>query len=255
MRLNLDRIENQLQSFIENRMVFTRRQNTLAQQLVEAMREHLKPDANGNLAAPANYLLSIHPQTLSSWQSSPELLDRLAEVLQNAAQEQGVRFSTPPMIRLTADPTLPVDSTKVAASMQPDGGTTAALPVSMNREAGQGSFPPGAFLIVNGTDTFPLRLPVINLGRRLSNHVIINDVRVSRAHAQLRAVRGRYVLFDLNSSGGTFVNGLRITQQTLKPGDVISLAGVPIIYGEETPPSESDTTAYFPDQSHHPDPL
>jgi pSer/pThr/pTyr-binding forkhead associated (FHA) protein len=42
------------------------------------------------------------------------------------------------------------------------------------------------------------------------------------------------MIFDLNSTGGTFVNGKRVTQSMLYPGDVISLAGVPLIYGQET---------------------
>jgi pSer/pThr/pTyr-binding forkhead associated (FHA) protein len=75
----------------------------------------------------------------------------------------------------------------------------------------------------------------------LDNHLILDDPRVSRAHAQLRAVQGHYVLFDLNATGGTYVNGQRITQYTLKPGDVISLAGVPIIYGEDNPVEDDPT--------------
>ena len=73
----------------------------------------------------------------------------------------------------------------------------------------------------------------MNIGRRQDNDVVIEDARVSRSHAQLRKVHDGYVIFDLNSSGGTFVNGLRITQQTLKAGDVISMAGVGVIYGED----------------------
>ena len=46
-------------------------------------------------------------------------------------------------------------------------------------------------------------------------------------------VRDRFVLFDLNSSGGTFVNGQRTDQSILYPGDVISLAGVTLIFGQD----------------------
>ena len=86
---------------------------------------------------------------------------------------------------------------------------------------------------MNGSTLLPLHLPVINLGRRHDNQIVIDDPRVSRSHAQLRAIRGHYLLFDLNSTGGTFINGIQITQLALKPGDVISLAGVQLIYGEE----------------------
>ncbi len=58
---------------------------------------------------------------------------------------------------------------------------------------------------------------------------------VSRAHAQLRLVKDHFVLFDLNSSGGTFVNGERTNQSVLYPGDVISLAGITLIFGQDVP--------------------
>jgi len=50
----------------------------------------------------------------------------------------------------------------------------------------------------------------------------------------LRVIKGSYVIFDLDSSGGTFVNGARIHQITLNPGDVISIAGVPVVFGQES---------------------
>jgi pSer/pThr/pTyr-binding forkhead associated (FHA) protein len=63
---------------------------------------------------------------------------------------------------------------------------------------------------------------------------VIDDARISRTHAQLRVSRGQYVIFDLDSSGGTWVNGKQVRQQVLRPGDVVSLAGVPLVYGQES---------------------
>jgi pSer/pThr/pTyr-binding forkhead associated (FHA) protein len=80
---------------------------------------------------------------------------------------------------------------------------------------------------------FPLDESVINLGRRSDNHVVIDEMRVSRKHAQIRAIKGHYVIFDLDSSGGTYVNGVLSSQATLYPGDVISLAGVDLVYGQD----------------------
>ena len=57
----------------------------------------------------------------------------------------------------------------------------------------------------------------------------------------MRAIKGRFVLFDLNSTGGTFVNGQRTSQTVLYPGDVISLAGVALIFGQDNPPPRLDT--------------
>jgi pSer/pThr/pTyr-binding forkhead associated (FHA) protein len=82
--------------------------------------------------------------------------------------------------------------------------------------------------------------PVVNIGRRLENHLVIDDPRISRNHSQLRAINGRYVLFDLNSTGGSFVNGQRTSQTVLYPGDVVSLAGVALIFGQDNPPPRPD---------------
>src|SRR5574339_383918 len=98
------------------------------------------------------------------------------------------------------------------------------------------AIPENAFLIVEGVKVHPLKEAVVNIGRRLENHLVIDDPRISRNHAQLRAIKGRYVLFDLNSTGGTFVNGQRTSQTVLYPGDVISLAGVALIFGQDNPP-------------------
>jgi pSer/pThr/pTyr-binding forkhead associated (FHA) protein len=98
-----------------------------------------------------------------------------------------------------------------------------------------GNVPESAFLIVDGVKEFRLRRQVINIGRRLDNDLVVDDPRVSRHHVQLRSIKGRFVLFDLNSSGGTFINGQRASQSILYPGDVISLAGVSLIFGQDNP--------------------
>jgi pSer/pThr/pTyr-binding forkhead associated (FHA) protein len=95
------------------------------------------------------------------------------------------------------------------------------------------SIPANAFLILDGAQVYPLTQGVVNIGRRPDNHLVFEDGRVSRVHAQLRAIKGHFVIFDLDSSGGTFVNGSRTGQATLFPGDVISLAGVNLVYGQE----------------------
>lgn len=103
-----------------------------------------------------------------------------------------------------------------------------------------GPIPEEAFLVVDGVKVIPLTRPVISIGRRVENTVVLDDPRVSRSHAELRAVKGRYVLYDLKSTGGSFVNGVRVTQSLLYPGDIISLAGVNVVYGQKNPPPRPD---------------
>jgi pSer/pThr/pTyr-binding forkhead associated (FHA) protein len=115
----------------------------------------------------------------------------------------------------------------------------------LEEQAGDG-IPENAFLIVEGVRTFQLTQSVVNIGRRLENTLVVDDPRVSRNHAQLRAIKGRYVLFDLNSTGGTFVNGQRANQTVLYPGDVISLAGVSLIFGQDNAISRRDISETAP---------
>ncbi len=70
---------------------------------------------------------------------------------------------------------------------------------------------------------FPLEGDQLTVGRDSTNGVAINDAEVSRRHARLNFQGGKYVIEDLGSTNGTFVNGQRLTgPHVLKPGDVVS---------------------------------
>jgi pSer/pThr/pTyr-binding forkhead associated (FHA) protein len=72
--------------------------------------------------------------------------------------------------------------------------------------------------------TFPMEGDVLTIGREAGNQIVINDAEVSRKHTQFVLQGGKYVVTDLGSTNGTFVNGQRVTSQhVLQPGEVISL--------------------------------
>jgi pSer/pThr/pTyr-binding forkhead associated (FHA) protein len=72
--------------------------------------------------------------------------------------------------------------------------------------------------------TFPLEGDVLTIGREAGNQIVINDAEVSRKHSQLVFQGGKFVLTDLGSTNGTFVNGQRLAgQHVLQPGEIISL--------------------------------
>ncbi len=82
------------------------------------------------------------------------------------------------------------------------------------------SSPAFTILDPNGNSTrqeihsFPCRI-----GRHSTNDVILRDARASRCHAQLTIGDGDFVLEDLQSRHGVFVNGERINHQVLRDGD------------------------------------
>lgn len=92
-----------------------------------------------------------------------------------------------------------------------------------------------AFLIVEGNRAISLERPITSIGRKDDNHIVIKDQHVSRYHAQIRNIKGSYVLMDLESTVGTSINGKKVKQAFLKEGDVISVGGSPLIFGQGTP--------------------
>jgi len=70
---------------------------------------------------------------------------------------------------------------------------------------------------------FNLEGDQLTIGRDSANEIVINDAEISRRHARLTYQGGKYVLEDLGSTNGTFVNGQRLAgPRVLKPGEVVS---------------------------------
>lgn len=71
---------------------------------------------------------------------------------------------------------------------------------------------------------YELRDDVINLGRDITNTIAINDREVSRHHLRFTRSGDTYMIEDLGSTNGTFINGKRLSGSTLlKNGDMIGL--------------------------------
>ncbi len=70
---------------------------------------------------------------------------------------------------------------------------------------------------------YPLDKNELFVGRDLSNDIVINDPEISRRHARLYAQGNSYVLEDLGSTNGSFVNGQRLMgPNVLRPGDTVT---------------------------------
>ena len=69
---------------------------------------------------------------------------------------------------------------------------------------------------------FALSQTEVYIGRDISNDVVVNDAEISRKHARLVLQSGQYLVEDLGSTNGTFVNRVRLTgPQVLRAGDLI----------------------------------
>jgi pSer/pThr/pTyr-binding forkhead associated (FHA) protein len=242
--MNLQELEARLRELIETQLVNVlpgqKADALIVQKLKTAMQSNLIVRADGTRIAPNTYTLRANADTLARWQD-PQILEALLEILKATGQEAKLQFSIPPKIILAEDTNLPAGSFDLIAAHQAEPIEETKDMQTTNPESEENeAIPENAFLIVEGVKVFPLREAVVNIGRRLDNTLVLDDPRVSRNHAQLRAIKGRYVIFDLNSTGGTFVNGQRASQSVLYAGDVISLAGVSLIFGQDNPPPRPD---------------
>jgi pSer/pThr/pTyr-binding forkhead associated (FHA) protein len=90
------------------------------------------------------------------------------------------------------------------------------------------------WLVLNydGTDLVAHKLvgDVITIGRVPLNHVVIDNPTVSAQHAILARLGDSYRLKDLNSTNGTQVNGICITDAELKEGDKIRFGSVAAVF-------------------------
>jgi pSer/pThr/pTyr-binding forkhead associated (FHA) protein len=96
------------------------------------------------------------------------------------------------------------------------------------------SYQPGVFLIIN-KQIIPLTKSVITLGRQLENDIVFHEEFLSRFHAEIVHEEDKYVLYDKESTSGTFVNGRQISRCVLNSGDLISLANIYIMFVNNNP--------------------
>lgn len=252
MKNKLDQLEAKLQSLVEDQLVGIlpglRMEDRIIQRLSTALKQNIVENSGEGAIAPNVYTLIVAPDSSPMWKEQ-STLDVLKNIIITAGKEVGLKFTGSPTITITTDEKyLNEDISIVASHRLEPVGDTKGMPnqTTMSEpEAGE-SIPENAFLIIEGVKVYSLTEPVVNVGRRLENHLVIDDPRVSRNHAQLRSIKGRFVLFDLNSTGGTFVNGQRTSQTVLYPGDVISLAGVALIFGQDNPPVRPDLAETAP---------
>ncbi len=93
---------------------------------------------------------------------------------------------------------------------------------------------------------FVLSQNTISIGRLEDNDVVIDEQQISRRHASLTWEKGRFVLRDLGSANGTFLNGVQITApQELRDGDVIGLSEILLAF-RSSEPRRGDQTLAMP---------
>lgn len=91
-----------------------------------------------------------------------------------------------------------------------------------------GGVPAGTGVLVvargpNAGSRYLLDAAVTTAGRHPDSDLFLDDVTVSRRHAEVDRTPEGYVLRDVGSLNGTYVNGERVERQNLREGDVVQI--------------------------------
>jgi hypothetical protein len=215
----------------------------IAKRVIRAMEAHQTISLSKTFV-PNSYVVSLAPSDYSQFEQYRRSLEQeLAEAVLGAARDRGYTLLAFPTVEIERDEDLApgdmrvscalVDASgeEVTADSKTLGAVEAGHTMVLDREKllrERPRAPKASLAIQDGNDrrTQVLGPEPLAIGRDPQNDVVLDDRRVSRKHAEIRLRLGRYTLYDLQSTNGTYVNGRRIAEIVLSDGDRISVGGI-----------------------------
>ena len=92
------------------------------------------------------------------------------------------------------------------------------------------------FIVVSGPllgARFPLGPGEMRIGRAPTAQIRLTEADAAWEHCVVRAREGRYRILDCRTGAGTYVNGMRISEHCLEPGDQVSICETVLVYRED----------------------
>ena len=119
-------------------------------------------------------------------------------------------------------------------------GTTASVLVPLDSQAEDvrvelDELPPGVGMLVvtrgpNSGSRFALDQDVVTAGRHPDSVIFLDDITVSRRHAEIRRIPDGYQLADVGSLNGTYLNRERVEACTLQDGDELQIGTFKLLF-------------------------
>jgi hypothetical protein len=222
------------------RLFRTRLQPVQLQRRIERAMEAERLSASDRTLAPNRFVVRLHPLDLASFDEMEQsLAAELADAALVFARAHRYTLVDRPRVDLLADATVERADIRVDARFaDPIGGRTAA-PIDDERHDAHDQRPdpsstivftvpvpsgPTAWLRVHEPSGGVREIRIgagVTIGRATDNDVVLRDERVSRHHGRIAGRRGTLLYTDLGSTNGSEVNGERVTEVVLGPGDLI----------------------------------
>lgn len=190
----------------------------------------------GATLVPNEFRVAMHPRDMVLFVDFIAALCRQMEQwLAEVARARGFTIVDRVRVRIEGDAAVPRRAIRVAASIvdRPDLGREAQDEVQRTevyrviRETG--GEPPLRLRLLDGArrdHEVLIRKPVTTVGRALDNDVVLESGDISRHHARLEYARGEVRVLDLGSTNGTRINGRRVADGRLRPGDEVAFGAL-----------------------------
>ena len=215
----------------------------IAKRLIRAMEAHQTISLSKTFV-PNSYVVSLSPSDFEQFAQYRRSLEQdLAEAILGGARDRNYTLLAFPTVEMERDEDLAPGDLRVSCALvdasgeevTPDSKTLGAVAAGhtmvLDREKllrEKPRAPKASLAFHDGSDRreIPVGAEPLAIGRDPQNDIVLDDRRVSRKHAEIRLRLGRYTLYDLQSTNGTYVNGRRVAEMVLSDGDRVAIGGV-----------------------------
>jgi hypothetical protein len=218
----------------------------LARKLAKEMEEH-KTVSVSRTYVPDHYVIFLSPDDREQFASYEVALKKeLSDYLLERARGEGLALVTRPQVEFKTDERLALGEFGIQAQLlgQPDGDEEPAgadyghtMVYTPERAApppgDPGDSPRGRGLLVFDGKRTVLAGERTTMGRSRECDIVIDDPNVSRKHAEVRRTIEGWMVVDLGSTNGVKLNGRRVREEVLSPGDEITLGLAQLKFEEE----------------------
>lgn len=235
MRFSLINLEKQLSNFFENRLAFFSERNSLiplTELLVTTLEQNII-ELGGQKVAPNIFHVIFNTQFQTQRISLHHWADEVVEFIKKVIAENELATHGPIVVNVEWKDDMDVPFYVVAKHTIFRSGNTIRI---NDKEAIKAEATPvsTALLIFNNGEQHTLKKGRTSIGRAENNDLTIDNLLLSRHHARITVEKDLFVISDLDSTTGTFVNGNKIHSHILLTGDVITLGDVSMIFMSET---------------------
>jgi hypothetical protein len=232
----LSQIENVFETIVEGsfrRFLAAPLQPIEIARALERAMEAQRVVGAASVDVPNQYVAYVNPTEFQRLEPLRATVERDAAVhIERRASELNYRPIAPVHVTLSADPKVSRATVRAEARFD-EGMTTLEAPVEHTRrlelvrpDASVRSRSARSLVLVNEDgETITVDGRPLRIGRGPDNDLVVPDIRISRYHAVIEPVPSGWIVRDLDSTNGTFLDGDRVSEAALDPPAALSLGG------------------------------